>query len=79
MARTNEINSASSQFFINVVDNGPLDHRPGGPSTFGYAVFGQVTDGMDVVDAIAAVKTGRRGPHADVPVDPVVIQSVKRI
>jgi cyclophilin family peptidyl-prolyl cis-trans isomerase len=75
MARTSDVNSATAQFFVNLVDNGFLDH---GGRDFGYAVFGRVTAGMDVVDAIAKVKTGRNGPHGDVPVEPVVIQSVKR-
>lgn len=76
MARTNDIDSATSQFFINVVDNDFLDHRPG---SYGYAVFGQVTSGMDVVDAIVAVKTGNRAGHQDVPVETVTIESVKRV
>lgn len=76
MARTNDINSATSQFFINVVDNDFLDHRPG---NFGYAVFGRVASGMEVVDAIAATKTGRRGMYDDVPTEPIVIESVTRI
>ena len=75
MARTNDINSATSQFFINVADNDFLDNRPG---SYGYAVFGKVASGMDVVDAIVAVKTGNRGGHQDVPVEPVVIESVTR-
>jgi cyclophilin family peptidyl-prolyl cis-trans isomerase len=75
MARTNDINSATSQFFVNVADNDFLDNRAG---SYGYAVFGKVTDGMDVVDAIVAVKTGNRGGHQDVPVEPVVIESVTR-
>lgn len=75
MARTNDINSATAQFFINVADNDFLDNRPG---SYGYAVFGKVTSGMDVVDAIVAVKTGNRGGHQDVPVEPVVIESVTR-
>jgi cyclophilin family peptidyl-prolyl cis-trans isomerase len=75
MARTNDINSATSQFFINVADNDFLDNRPG---SYGYAVFAKVTSGMDVVDAIVAVKTGNRGGHQDVPVEPVVIESVTR-
>jgi len=75
MARTNDINSATSQFFINVADNDFLDNRPG---SYGYAVFGKVTSGMEVVDAIVAVKTGNRGGHQDVPVEPVVIESVTR-
>jgi cyclophilin family peptidyl-prolyl cis-trans isomerase len=75
MARTNDINSATSQFFINLVDNSSLDHKPG---NYGYAVFARVTEGMDVVDAIAAVKTGRKGGHDDVPVEPVVVESATR-
>ena len=69
MARTNDPNSATSQFFINVVDNGFLDYAPGNP---GYAVFGRVISGMDTIDKIRAVKTGQR-PMADWPVVPVVI------
>lgn len=76
MARTNDIHSATAQFFVNLVDNAFLDHRPG---NFGYAVFGRVSDGMEVVDAIAAVTTGRQRGHDDVPVEPVLIQSVRRI
>lgn len=70
MARTAMIDSATSQFFINLRDNDFLDGHRGKP---GYAVFGQVIEGMDVVDAIAKVKTGRSGGHSDVPLDPVVI------
>ncbi len=76
MARTNDANSATSQFFINLVDNDFLDHRPG---NFGYAVFGRVDSGMDVVDAIAGVKTGSSGMYQDVPVETVTIESVRRI
>jgi cyclophilin family peptidyl-prolyl cis-trans isomerase len=76
MARTNDINSATSQFFINVADNDFLDHKPG---NYGYAVFGRVDSGMDVVDAIAGVKTGNKAGHQDVPVETVVIESVTRI
>ena len=76
MARTNDINSASAQFFVNLVDNDFLDHRPG---NFGYAVFGRVVDGMDVIDKIAAVKTGRRHGHDDVPVEPVVVTTARRV
>lgn len=75
MARTNDLHSATAQFFINLVDNAFLDHRPG---NFGYAVFGRVAGGIDVIDKIAAVKTGRRGGHEDVPVEPVVIRLVRR-
>ncbi len=76
MARTNDINSASSQFFVNLVDNDFLNHRPG---NFGYAVFGRVLDGMDVIDGIAAVKTGRRHGHDDVPLEPVVVTAARRV
>lgn len=74
MARTGEINSATSQFFINLGDNAFLDHSG---RDFGYAVFGKVTDGMDVVDKIAAVQTGTQGGHQDVPVEPVTIHEVR--
>ncbi len=70
MARTNDIHSATSQFFVNLKDNDFLDHKPG---SYGYAVFGKVKDGLDVIDRIAAVKTGNRRGHQDVPVDDVVI------
>jgi peptidyl-prolyl cis-trans isomerase A (cyclophilin A) len=75
MARTSDPDSATSQFFINVVDNKSLD-RPN-PDGHGYAVFGKVTKGMDVVDKIVAVETGSRGPYSDVPVKPVVIKTAK--
>ena len=77
MARTQDPHSATAQFFINHVDNVMLDY----PSrdNWGYAVFGKVTEGMDVVDKIAQVRTGNRGMHQNVPVEPVVIQSVKVI
>ena len=78
MARTGEIHSATSQFFINVVDNDFLDHTDETPRGFGYCAFGQVTEGLDVVDKIRAVKTGNRGPHGDVPVQNVVINEVVR-
>ncbi len=73
MARTMVVDSATSQFFINLSDNNFLDN---GSRDFGYAVFGKVTDGMDVVDAIAAVPTGNRGGHQDVPVEAVQIIEV---
>ena len=76
MARTSDIHSATSQFFINLADNAFLDH---GTRDYGYAVFGQVVRGLDVVDKIGAVKTGSRGPHSDVPLEPVVILSAKRL
>jgi len=75
MARTQDINSATSQFFINLQDNSVLDH---GERDYGYAVFGKVSDGIDVVDQIASVATTTRGNHADVPVDPVLIESAYR-
>jgi peptidyl-prolyl cis-trans isomerase A (cyclophilin A) len=74
MARTSAVDSATSQFFINVNDNKFLDH---GVRDFGYAVFAKVVEGMDVVDKIAAVKTGNKGFHSDVPVEPVIIISAK--
>jgi peptidyl-prolyl cis-trans isomerase B (cyclophilin B) len=77
MARTNVVDSATTQFFINVKDNDFLDHRTESPDGFGYAVFGQVVEGMDVVRAMEKVKTGSRGLYQDVPVDPVVIMSVR--
>ena len=76
MARTNDIHSATAQFFINLVDNAFLDHSPG---NYGYAVFGRVTSGMEVIDAIAEVPTTRRRGHADVPVDEVVVTAVRRV
>jgi cyclophilin family peptidyl-prolyl cis-trans isomerase len=79
MARTNVVDSATAQFFINLKDNDFLNHQPGPPSAYGYAVFGKVTEGMDVVDKIAKVKTGVRRPHADVPVEDVVIKSIRRV
>jgi cyclophilin family peptidyl-prolyl cis-trans isomerase len=77
MARTNDPHSATSQFFINLVDNAFLD--PGPRNGAGYAVFGCVTEGMAVVDAMAKVKTGRRGMHDDVPVEPIKVLSAKRV
>jgi len=76
MARTNNPDSASSQFFINTADNAQLDHSGPGPR-FGYAVFGKVRSGMDIVRAIEAVKTTTRPPNGDVPVEPVMIESVE--
>ncbi len=75
MARTSDPHSASAQFFINVKDNDFLNHRDTGQG-YGYAVFGKVVGGMDVVESIEKVKTGSRGMHGDVPVEPVVIESV---
>lgn len=76
MARTSDVNSATSQFFINVNDNEFLDFRDKSPMGYGYAVFGEVTKGMDVVDKIKSVKTGMRPPHQDVPLETVEIKSV---
>jgi cyclophilin family peptidyl-prolyl cis-trans isomerase len=77
MARTNDIHSATSQFFVNLKDNDFLDHR--GQAQYGYAVFGKVTDGMDVIDKIAALDTGRRAGHSDVPLENVVIIKARRL
>ena len=74
MARTSAPHSASSQFFINVTDNGMLDFTSESPQGWGYAVFGQVTEGLDVVLTIEEVATGNRGGHQDVPLEPVVIE-----
>jgi cyclophilin family peptidyl-prolyl cis-trans isomerase len=76
MARTSVPDSATSQFFINVADNAFLDQSRDGAA---YAVFGKVTQGNDVVDKIAAVKTGNKGGHADVPVQPVIINKATRL
>ena len=75
MARTQDPHSASAQFFINLADNRPLDYpsRDG----WGYAVFGKVTQGFDIVQKVAKVKTGNAGSHQNVPVDPVVIESTR--
>lgn len=75
MARTNDPHSATSQFFVNLVDNAFLDPGRGGA---GYAVFGCVTEGMDVIDRIAAVKTGNKAGHQDVPLTPVEVRSARR-
>nr|CRH07290.1 Peptidyl-prolyl cis-trans isomerase A [Candidatus Magnetococcus massalia] len=75
MARTQVVDSATSQFFININDNDFLNH---GGRDFGYAVFGEVAEGMDVIEKIVAVPTGNRGFHQDVPTEPVIIQSIKR-
>ena len=77
MARTNDPNSATSQFFINLVDNAFLDYQ--GPSQPGYAVFAKVTEGMDVVDEIAKVQTGSHGFHDDVPKTPIIVESAEFI
>jgi peptidyl-prolyl cis-trans isomerase B (cyclophilin B) len=79
MARTGVVDSATSQFFINTVDNLFLNHKNKQPDNFGYCVFAQVVEGMDVVDQIRAVKTGNKNGHSDVPVEPVFITSAKLI
>jgi peptidyl-prolyl cis-trans isomerase B (cyclophilin B) len=76
MARTSDPNSATSQFFINVKDNGFLDYTSSTTQGWGYAVFGRVTDGMDVVEAIEKVQTGNKSGHQNVPLEEVVIQKV---
>lgn len=76
MARTNAVDSATSQFFVNLKDNGFLDNSAG---NYGYAVFARVTDGMDVVDAIAKVRTGRHKGYDDAPLEAVTIDSARRI
>jgi peptidyl-prolyl cis-trans isomerase A (cyclophilin A) len=76
MARTSDPNSATAQFFINTKDNVSLDHRDDSVPGYGYAVFGKVVEGMDVVKKIEAVQTTTKAPHANVPATPVVIESV---
>jgi cyclophilin family peptidyl-prolyl cis-trans isomerase len=79
MARTGDPHSATSQFFINTVDNNFLNHKSKTPQGWGYAAFGKVVEGMETVDAISAVKTTTRGPYRDVPVEPIVIKSARRL
>lgn len=79
MARTASPNSARAQFFINVADNNSLDHKNPTDAGFGYAVFGRVTDGMDVVEAIERANTRRADGLDDVPVDPIVITKIRRL
>jgi peptidyl-prolyl cis-trans isomerase A (cyclophilin A) len=76
MARTNDVNSATSQFFVNLSDNAFLDHSK---AQYGYAVFGRVTQGLDVIDKIAAVRTGTRKQYQDAPLEDVTIVSARRI
>ncbi|HXH76078.1 MAG TPA: peptidylprolyl isomerase [Bacteriovoracaceae bacterium] len=78
MARDNEIDTATAQFFINTVDNTRLDHQPGNPLKFGYAVFGFVTSGMDVVDAIQNVAVHAVGDYENAPVKQILIYSIRR-
>lgn len=79
MARTNDPHSATAQFFINVVDNDFLDFKSPSGNGWGYCVFGKVTEGLDVVDAIRKVKTGNKGFHSDVPVEDVIIEKAEII
>jgi len=79
MARTSAPHSATAQFFINTTDNGFLNFKSESPQGWGYAVFGKVVSGQDVVDAIEKVATGSRGGHGDVPTEDVVIISAKRV
>ena len=76
MARTNDPHSATSQFFINLKDNQFLDHTEKSPQGWGYAVFGKVTQGEEVLDKIRSVQTGSQGGHQDVPTDPIIIESI---
>ena len=79
MARTGEPHSATAQWFVNVADNAFLDHKNKTTAGWGYTVFGKVTDGMDVVEKMKAVKTGAHGPFAkDAPEVPIVIRSIRR-
>ena len=79
MARTSDPHSATAQFFINVADNAFLNHTAQTPQGWGYAVFGKVVEGQDVVDKIRKVKTGSRGMHQDVPADDVVIERAEEV
>jgi len=79
MARTSDPHSASAQFFVNVADNGFLDHKGKTAQGWGYTVFARVVEGMDVADAIVAVPSGRHGQHDDVPKEPVVIESAVKM
>lgn len=79
MARTSDPHSASAQFFVNVADNGFLDHTGKTAQGWGYTVFARVAEGMDVADTIVAVPSGRHGQHDDVPKEPVVIESAVKM
>jgi cyclophilin family peptidyl-prolyl cis-trans isomerase len=79
MARTSDINSATSQFFVNLKDNDFLDNKGTSPDRYGYAVFGRVTAGMETIDAIAKVRTGNRQRSQDAPLEDVIIKSARRI
>lgn len=76
MARTSDPHSATAQFFINIVDNDFLNYRSSDVNGWGYCVFGQVVEGLDIVDTIKGVKTGRQGMHDDVPVEDVIVTHV---
>ena len=78
MARTGQVDSATAQFFINLADNDFLDHKGKTPQTFGYCAFGKVLDGLDVLDRIGQAKTATREGHDDVPVEAVIIRSIRR-
>jgi cyclophilin family peptidyl-prolyl cis-trans isomerase len=77
VARTNDINSGTTHFFVNLVDNKRLDHTGESAAQYGYAVFGKVAEGMDVVDKIAAVEVGNKGMHQNVPVKPAIITKAR--
>ncbi|MEJ2178445.1 MAG: peptidylprolyl isomerase, partial [Gammaproteobacteria bacterium] len=77
MARTGDPHSATAQFFINLENNEFLNHTANNPQGWGYAVFGKVTEGMDVVKLIGGVSTGRVGPYSDVPEEPVIIEKIQ--
>lgn len=79
MARTGDPHSATAQFFINSVDNDFLDHREKSPQGWGYAVFGKVVEGLEVIDAISGVATGGHGPHSDVPQSQILILKAERV
>lgn len=79
MARTGDPHSATAQFFINSVDNDFLDHREKSPQGWGYAVFGKVIEGLEVIDAISGVATGQHGPHSDVPQSQILILKAERV
>lgn len=79
MARTSDVHSASAQFFINIADNGFLNHTSPTTEGFGYCVFGKVVEGKDVVDKIKKVETGNKSGHQNVPLDDVIIQKAEEI
>ena len=78
MARTGDVHSATAQFFINLADNDFLNHQSKSPAAFGYFAFGKVVEGLDVVDAIAKVKTRTVGTFEHLPLEPVIIKSIRR-